>query len=455
MKTVNLFEYENREDIPFSNSELEDLEIFLDNIWSARAEVNDAILQNNNDIEQQRFIQILRQTNQFKANKYVGVIKFIDKQINLLPKIFYQNRSNLSNKEIITINHHLIWWLSYSGKVRFPNYLSSMSSTSCDFLELIIYYFSFYTKNLLSSLMFLKYEDVEKESKYVKGRVDFNRYLTNNYVQGRWQEINCIFDQYNLDNSFNQAIKYVATLLLSITESSENKANLREIIMILDEVSDTSVTVEELKMVCFNPFLDDYQVVKDYCLLFLQNSISFSFKNEMRMFAFLLPMEQLFESFIYGFISKEIGEIKARSQVTAKYFDDDKFFNLRPDLILTCNDMDIIADTKYKAIRTDLNPSKRITVSDLYQVTTYAIRFGIDKIILFYPMMIDDEMDYSQLIVVDDEFSSAKIEIKIVKLPVINRDLYSDHEFSRLSIDEIFSKTTKILKDKILEEVRW
>lgn len=455
MKTINLFEYQNREEIPFTSSELEDLEIFLDNIWSSRAELNRASFKGYDAIEQQRFIQILRQSNQIKSNKYVGIIKFAGKQINLLPKVFYKGRSKLSDSEVMAINHHLIWWLSYSSKVKFPNYLSSMNSTSCDFLELIIYYFSAYTKNLLSSLMFHKYEDVERESKYIKGRFDFIKYFTGNYVQGRWQYIDCIFDQYNLDNSFNQAIKYVAKLLLSISENTENIVNLREIIMILDMVTDTPVTVEELNQVTFNPFLDDYQVVKDYCLLFLQNSISFSFKDEMRMFAFLLPMEQIFENFVYGFINKEIGEIKTLSQVTSHYFDEKKLFNLRPDLILSYNNVEIIADCKYKIIRNNSKSGNRITVSDLYQVTTYAIRFGIDKIILFYPMIMNDESCYSQIIIVNDEFSNAKIEIKIVELPIINSELFSVYEYSNFSIDDLFSTNTIELKERILEEVRW
>lgn len=121
------------------------------------------------------------------------------------------------------------------------------------------------------------------------------------------------------DNEFNRIIKYVATLLFNNTESPDNRENLREILFILDEVLDERATAEQCAKISFNPMFGEFEVVRDYCLLFLTNCISFDYKNDLKLFAFLLPMEYVFEDFIFGFIDKEIERVTAKAQRSDTY----------------------------------------------------------------------------------------------------------------------------------------
>ena len=89
-----------------------------------------------------------------------------------------------------------------------------------------------------------------------------------------------------------------------------------------------------------------FELVRDYCLLFLSNSISFDYKNDLKLFAFLIPMEYVFEDFVFGFIEKELHEIKAKSQRSDMYLDVEKKFNLKPDLWIQTPNTSFIADTK-------------------------------------------------------------------------------------------------------------
>ena len=83
---INLFEYENK--VPFKD-DFDGLELFLDDIWKNR-EKNSFYSDNEEEkIESQRFLHFLRKSKEIKSNKYVGVIHFEGKQINLLPKIFF------------------------------------------------------------------------------------------------------------------------------------------------------------------------------------------------------------------------------------------------------------------------------------------------------------------------------------------------------------------------------
>ena len=242
-----------------------------------------------------------------------------------------------------------------------------------------------------------------------------------NIAKGKWHKLNCIYDAFVIDNKFNRIIKYVATLLFNATSSSDNKKNLREILFILDEVSDVRATAEECSSIRFNPVFGSFDTVRDYCYLFLKNSISIEYKNDLKLFAFLLPMEYVFEDFIFGFIDKEIGEIKAKSQVTSKYLDQEENYILRPDLYLELDSKKIIADTKYKIIYQDANdPKNGISQGDLYQMIAYAVRFKINEIKLFYPDTIKGYYEKESEVIIKDEFADGiDINIKSYQLPIL------------------------------------
>ena len=82
-----------------------------------------------------------------------------------------------------------------------------------------------------------------------------------------------------MDNEFNQCIKYVAKMLLSASNDYQNKRNLSDILFLLDEVSDVQISSEQCKRIQFNPMFSNFETVRDYCVLFLENSISFNYKS--------------------------------------------------------------------------------------------------------------------------------------------------------------------------------
>lgn len=337
---INLFEYQNK--VLFPEKHFDDLEVFLDDIWKKR-EKSTYFNEDENREEVQHFMQFLHKTKELKSNKFVGVIHYEDQTINLLPKIFYDG-SETTESDVKIINSHILWWLSYCRKLRFPNYLSGLNSQQSDFFEILIYLFSKYTKELLNSSVYQKYIEVENELSFVKGRLNFNEYINQNLARGRNHKVNCIYDSFEMDNEFNQCIKNVSKILLSATKDVQTKRNLNDILFLLDEVSDVRISSQECKRIQFNPLFTDFETVRDYCVLFLENSVSFNYKNDLKLFAFLLPMEYVFEDFIFGFIEKEIVEVHAKNQLTNKYLDINKSFGLKPDLYLKVGDKQYIAD---------------------------------------------------------------------------------------------------------------
>ncbi len=446
----NLFEYQNKIAV---KEDFDGLESFLDDIWAKR-EKNLYYSENfDNKIESQRFLQFIHKSNELKSNKYVGVIHFNGHKINLLPKIFYDSGKEYNPEEVNQIQNHFLWWLSYCRKIKFPNYQASLGSVKSDFFEVLIYLFSKYTRELLSSSIYQQYEEVNKELSFMKGRLNINEYINENISKGRWHQLNCTYDAFVFDNEFNRIIKYVTTLLFNVTSSQDNKKNLREILFILDEVSDEKASAEQCEKITFNPMFGEFETVRDYFKLFLTNCVSFDYKNELKLFAFLLPMEYLFEDFIFGFIEKEIPSIEAKAQRSDIFLDKLRAYNLKPDLFLKTELKSLIADTKYKIVYSDENdPKKGISQTDLYQMLAYAVRFEVNEIILFYPDTMKHNQENSTEIIIEDALANnQEISIKAFQLPIINKALLSKALESKTDLKELFETTIIELKQKILK----
>lgn len=438
---TNLFEYQNK--VEFPEKHFDNLEVFLDAIWNRR-EKSPYYNEDENREEVQHFLQFLHKNNELKSNKFVGVIHFEDQTINLLPKIFYKGTA-ATNDDVKVINAHILWWLSYCRKLRFPNYLSGLNSQQSDFFEILIYLFSKYTKELLNSSIYQKYIEVEAELTFVKGRLNFNEYINQNLARGRNHKVNCIYDSFEMDNPFNQCVKSVCRLLLTASKDVQNKRNLNDILFLLDEVSDVTISAEVCKCIQFNPMFADFETVRDYCVLFLENSVSFNYKNDLKLFAFLLPMEYVFEDFIFGFIEKELNNVKAKSQ-SQKYLDVEEHFKMKLDLLLEVNEKKIIADTKYKMVYDITSDNKKgISQNDLYQMVSYAIRFGATDIKLLYPTSVKNKTtDLKTIEIVDELASNEKITIKAHQVSVMDEEITIEDLNCKMLSDCFFKLQNKL-----------
>ena len=445
---INLFEYENK--VPFKD-DFDGLELFLDDIWKNR-EKNSFYSDNEEDkIESQRFLQFLHKSKEIKSNKYVGVIHYNGQKINLLPKIFFDPTQDCTSNEVHQIQNHILWWLSYCRKIKFPSYQASMGSAQSDFFEVLIYLFSKYTRELLNSAIYQQYEEVSEELPFIKGRLNVNQYINENISRGNWHKLNCTYDAFVFDNEFNRIIKYVTTILFNVTSSADNKKNLRKILFILDEVSDERATAEQCSRITFNPIFGAFETVRDYCQLFLNNAVSFDYKNDLKLFAFLLPMEYVFEDFIFGFIEKEIPSINAKSQRSDTYLDEEGVFKLKPDLFLQTSERSLIADTKYKIVYSDdKDPKKGISQNDLYQMLAYAVRFEVDEIVLFYPNTIVGDQNYKAQLIIKDKWAEGKeINIKAFQLPILDKSVMTLTVDTKHKLSELFELTKLELKESI------
>jgi 5-methylcytosine-specific restriction enzyme subunit McrC len=467
----NLFEYQYKNISQDVMRDIGALESFLDEIWQNRPK-SDTSNWRQTELEQQedlgggkqRFLRL--RSHEISPRNYVGVIKYNDVELNLLPKIFY-SKDKTTQSDIKAINLHILYWLSYTKRIRFPKSLSNLDNIEIeDFFEVLIFAFASFTREILNNMLFQNYRDINNDVQFVKGRLDVNGYIKNNITTGHWQRITCEYNSFEVDNRFNRIIKFVSKLLLRHTSNDESQKLLQEIIIILDDVEDLRMTYEDCTKVHLNPFYSDLQAVLDYCRLFLSNSMIFHYKEKFEVFTFLLPMEQIFEEFIVGFMKEnfpkesELSDWVIRSQRPQKNLSvQPKAFLMKPDIYLHHeNKPTIILDTKYKILRNPTDPKKGVSQGDLYQMVAYAVRYNVNNIILLYPSTIEDlNIEYdSRVFQIDDilglnakdSISQQTINVHIEKIPMISSS--SNCSYSEIKDDldnQVMRKLREIISD--------
>jgi 5-methylcytosine-specific restriction enzyme subunit McrC len=458
MSVINLFEYRNAERLEADASELE---TFLDDIWKRRersAWYGDAPEEQSAD-QAQQFIQFLHRKGevQIKSKKFVGVVHIAGHTINLLPKIFFDESrtAGYNDAEISVMHLHILWWLSYCGRIKFPNYRTAMGAKDGSFLEVLMYIFAKYTRDLLGSSVFQQYQEHSSETLHSRGRLNTETYVREHISTGRWHKLHCSYDHFDVDNEMNRIIKYVARLLFTATRNAETKRYLHEILFVLDEVSDTPATATQCANVTFNPMFGEYETVRDYCRLFLSGAVSIDYNNELKLFAFLLPMEYLFEDFIAGFMRNELTSsphndrfsISIKTQADGLYLDESKRFALRPDLIVRSGGHTYIADTKYKmAYSSDGGSFTKVSQQDLYQMLAYAVRYDIDDVALLYPNSVKKpEAERSEMVIVDALAGNRSVNIRLLQVPVVSTAVLTISDNSD-SVDARFAHLRDELK---------
>lgn len=451
MKTINLFEFGKWKTVAKNEAKLEAFNTFLNTLWQNRKATtlsyDEQDWEFDDEAKEQQFLS-LNFKKQIRAKNYVGVIRFGETVVNILPKVFKQ-QGEPNETDLQQIHAHLLWWLSYNSKIQFPKSWSNFNDIKSDFFEILIYSFANYTKTTLTKILYQTYQEVENELPYMKGRLNMSQYIQRNLSQGRWHQLSCVYSSFELDNRFNRIIKYVAKLLLFATQSQQNKRLLSDIVFMLNDVQDKRMIAADCEKVHINPLYEELLPILDYCRLFLTNSTVLRYKNELEVFAFLLPMEVIFEDFVAGFLKRHFNDhLKTiKTQKSDKYLAtnnlDEKIFQIRHDIFIErFKKTPIIIDTKYKRLKRK-DKKNGVSQSDMYQMVSYAIRRGCTDVKLIYPTDLGSSNNEKIIYKVKDELAENQIiEIEIYEIPIIQNNFELQ---SNLNLEQQF----EILKNEL------
>ena len=458
-----LFEQHNKKiESSFRSDEWKNV---IDSIWKNRYSFgleNDTRHKFNSDAKQQ--LLDIRNGELITAGKYCGVIRNRDEEISIIPKIFHsaENEKNIEkNPDLLLkqVHSHMLWWMSYGSKIRLPKSFASFSTQNSNLLEILIYFYAYFTEELLNSFIFNDYHLTEDNLGLVRGRIKFNEYARH-ASRGNWHLIPCEYSEYQYDNLLNQIIKYVTNLLIDFSKKNETKKLLEKILDRLSGVSYRRFESEDCDRILLNPLFEEYHIVLDYCKMFLSSSQVSAANDKISVFSFLVDTAELYEKFLLGFMTrkqKELGISKVVKDTTSlgKNSETNKnSFGVEFDFRIKMADgREILADAKYKKIyRVEKGDEKTknfgINNSDVFQMMAYSQRTGIKHLHLFYPKYIrhGKEPLYHSFEMFDTP-KSKYTSLSAEALDICNYQISDYNEEKRLS--EYFVDTENRLLDQI------
>jgi len=386
--------------------------------------------------------------NMATPKNYIGFIQTEYCNIEIYPKVFKRQYTTNVNKSLFL--KHIFFWFDYCRKWKFPFTNVNLDLfNEIEFPELIINLMASQILDVISITPISLYQEVEESLTMPRGRINFNRYISHGLINGNQHILECDYEPLMFDNSLNRVIKYVARILQNKTKFDDTKLKLNEIIFILDEVEDIACTIKDLDSIKLNSFFTDYQYVIDICRMVLAQQIYSNEHYEQSQWCLLFPMEYVFEDFVAGFLETHFSkDWDIKYQKSEKYFVDEpeKAFQMRHDIYLEAkppSTRKIIIDTKYKIRYPESrnDAKKGIAQSDMYQMTSYALRRGCNEVLLLYPNH-GEAPQPNDFFVVESGFDTKhKINITAAEIPFWSMDSFKQlSESLKLSLEQLLAK---------------
>jgi 5-methylcytosine-specific restriction enzyme subunit McrC len=318
---------------------------------------------------------------------YVGFISKGKTRLQILPKI-YENIGLDEEEEQRESMRAMLNLLRVSNFNRVLE-LSDQSSFAeqADIMEVFISIFAdkvFYT---YSRQMNREYISISENSGYVKGRIDFAANLRENPIRQDRHVIT--FQNFEHDNLINNIIKTVCIKLIRLTRDAQNKKKLKKALVLLDDAREIVLSKDLFAVARFTRLNMPFKPVFEMAKMFFYNLMAQSYQGDDTICSFLIPLNELFEFYLYKLFDVFGDGTTASYQNThsfAQGVNNDFRMTIHPDIILHKGKKPVlIVDAKYKNPRYKNGIYTNINSGDIYQVLAYAKVYGVDSVALIYP----------------------------------------------------------------------
>lgn len=372
-----------------------------------------------------------------RARNYVGVIAVPGGAIEILPKIDKQNKEGKDRAQ-----HNLLYMLTMTRRIVGEDRdLATIGTQKMPLLEQLIVLFAARALTELKRGIDHAYVTQEENLRCLKGKLLVGQHAVKN-AQHR-ERLYCRYDDFISDTPINRILKAASRRLLFISKTASAQKKLREIIFLLDDVTELEVAEHHFADIHYNRNTERFQPIINFSLLVLKGmSPAWSLGKETS-FSLLFPMEELFEEFIARYIHRYADQfglsrehihaqaIGRREWLLRREHDSFGTYRLKPDLIIDGLDgrPQLILDTKWKHLLSDAEDSKNgVSQADIYQLYAYAHRYECQDNILLFPFV---EGVSKKSYIIEGSYCSHRIRVEFVKL---NRDLRAEGPAFRMEI---------------------
>lgn len=360
---------------------------------------------------------ILQADGSLLIRHYVGFVQVNKTRLLIYPKISSKSLGESEYKRSFNI---LMKLLSYSGFKSVKKLITpqNMDKYEGDILESFI---GIFIDELL--LQFKRdinrgYNNKLENQGFIKGKIDFAKTIKKNSFKKHLHYIK--YDDFSENILLNKIFKSIVHNLIITTNSKDNKLKLRQSLLWLEDVDKLILDNEIWDRINFTRQNRNYKAAFNMAKLFYYNSSPNLNKGDEYTFSFLVPVNQLFEFYLYEILNsntRERYDIKYQnSKSYLAHIDGKQHSLLKPDITLTLEgEIGYILDAKYKELILKEQTSK-ISQADIYQMLAYSVGYQCNNIALIYPKFLSDnpsEPIVKELIIQNYDNT---ISIKLIKV---------------------------------------
>ena len=326
-----------------------------------------------------------------KAKSWVGVIKYKNLHLEILPKLIsadVNNDNKISEDERSIILKNLIYMLSYTKKLDIKtNDNAKLATEKNPFIEILIREFATSLFESLKRLTPKRYIREEENLNYLKGKIKFSENIRYNCTNQA--KFYCEYDEFSENNLLNQLFLFVSTCLYNISNSSYNKKTLKFIINYYSDISFVRFDKFKARKIKLTRNQELFKKPFKLAKMFVeQTSVDLS-KNKFENITLVWDMNKLFEEFIFELIKRKIPECEAIAQKPKRLLKRENVTRRDTKVDILVQKPGVIIDTKYKKFKN----FDDISSADIYQVTTYCLLHKYHRAILLYPQFENEEPD--------------------------------------------------------------
>lgn len=339
-------------------------------------EIEQFVLQNTNDTAlflQPSYMKPFGKT--LKAQQFVGVIETRSGiAIEILPKI--ANDTDESRQIFMKMLKNL-----HNSPFKLCN-TAHLKAEKLHLLEIFILMFCEELALLIKKGIRSNYITLEENATFLKGKLKLTGHIRKNIINKDRFFIE--HDEYLQNRIENRIIRTTLDLLYKKSCSNSNKKRLLEYLFVFNEIEPVLDTKTAFTKVCADRQLKDYELLLQWCRLFLNHESFATFKGNNLAFALLFDMNKVFEDYVAHCLQRDFSYLTIEVQVRKEHLIEypKREFLLKPDLKIGSK---IIADTKWKLLDSS-QPHNGISQTDIYQMFAYGKKYsGTKEIHLIYP----------------------------------------------------------------------
>jgi len=322
-----------------------------------------------------------------RLDNYVGVLQTPSgTRIEILPKI----ESETSNVE--TTRALLVRMIQVAMDLPTRSVgATDLSLFDAPLTEWVIHQFLANLDHLVKRGIRFDYQQVEDELRYLRGQLYLPKQLRQPPGRGHYFQVR--HDLFAADCPENRLLKAALIRAARHTQNSRNWRLSHELLSVMNEIPASQQIQADFRRWRQDRLMAHYEPIKPWCELILGEQMPLAVFGDWHGMSMLFPMEKLFEQYVEVYLRTHLYKGNRLTAPAASEYlcahQGKRFFQLRPDFLISGSEQCWILDTKWKKLDSkDAKNHFGLSQSDFYQLFAYGHQYlqGVGDLALIYPM---------------------------------------------------------------------